>query len=337
MFGLQCRAQISSRLEVSVLDRVFVMNEAWDHLVVLDACRFDFMERIFTRYIDGELCKRISAGSTTVEWRDSNFPDRYEGVVYVSANPYINSMLPVRGFLGSEHFDRVYDVWSSGWDRSRGTVPPEAVSDAAVLAMKTNPGSRIIAHFLQPHAPYLGIGDDSLGFPLPDLESDKVLAGTASGPESGPRASLLGLLARLCLRMGLLGDNPTWKLRQLLHMAPASPMDAVRRRLGDSGLRAAYQANLEIVLAEVAALLRFMSGRIVVTSDHGELLGEGGRYSHFPGSACAELLEIPWLIVEKGGHEPLETWKTERRESQDAGEDAQAKLKERLRALGYIE
>jgi hypothetical protein len=112
----------------------------------------------------------------------------------------------------------------------------------------------------------------------------------------------------------------------------------VRRVHGDAGLRAAYQTNLEIVLAAVADLIRFMSGRIIITSDHGELLGEGGRYSHFVGSERPELIEVPWLIVEKEDKEPLEAWQADRSESPDGGKQGDGdEVSRRLRALGYIE
>jgi hypothetical protein len=71
-------------------------------------------------------------------------------------------------------------------------------------------------------------------------------------------------------------DHP-WDLRKLLHLSPASPMDAIRRNIGVNGLREAYRENLEIALRYVYILcreiLRFEPrSNIVITSDHGELL-----------------------------------------------------------------
>jgi arylsulfatase A-like enzyme len=320
------------------LDKLFVMQEAWDHLIVLDACRYDFMERLSGRYIEGNLGKRLSAGTSTLEWRDANFQGRYEDVVYVSSNPYINGVRAVRGFLGSEHFGKVYDVWSTAWNRKKGTVLPKAVSDCAVGAMKNHGRARFIIHYLQPHAPYLGLDDDTLGFPIPDVECERVLTGTSVCEDPATKVLILKALTRVCYKARLLGSNPAWRLREILRMDPASPMDAVRRASGDTGLRAAYEANLETVLAAVADLLRFMSGRIVITSDHGELLGEGGRYSHFSGSTARELLEIPWLVVEKRQSEALDGWRAERKDEPEAeGADGKDEIGSRLRALGYID
>jgi hypothetical protein len=323
---------------VKLLEKVYVMQEAWDYLIVLDACRYDVMERVWDKYIKGHLTKRISLGSSTRQWRDSNFPDRYEDVVYVSANPFINSIREIRGFLGSEHFQEVYDVWRTDWDDKRGTVLPKAVSDRTIACMMMHDQARLIIHYLQPHAPYLGIASDSLGFPVPDLEAGRVLLGTSISEDPAIKIFLLNALAWFFRKTNLLGGNVNWKLREMLRMSPVSPMDAVRRVHGDAGLRAAYQTNLEIVLAAVADLIRFMSGRIIITSDHGELLGEGGRYSHFVGSERPELIEVPWLIVEKEDKEPLEAWQADRSESPDGGKQGDGdEVSRRLRALGYIE
>jgi len=74
-------------------------------------------------------------------------------------------------------------------------------------------------------------------------------------------------------------------------------MDATRRKYGTSGLRKAYRENLEIVLRYVAVLCYELSGTIVITSDHGELLGENGKYGHKCGSKDPLLLEVPWFRV----------------------------------------
>jgi hypothetical protein len=320
------------------LDRLLVMDEAWDYLIVLDACRFDSMEALSGRYIRGDLSKRISAGTSTPEWRDSNFPGCYPDVVYVSSNPYINSMRPVRGFLGSEHFGKVYDVWSTDWDSKKGTVLPGAVSDRAVDAIRAHTGSRFVIHYLQPHAPYLGLDEAALGFPEPDVECGQILTGTSTGAEPAMKVALLKALTRICHKAGFFGIHPTWRLREMLHMAPASPMDAVRRSRGDAGLRAAYQANLGIVLAVVGELLRYLRGRIVITSDHGELLGERGAYGHIRGSRSPELLEVPWLVVDKQQAENLDGWQVRAEgRAPDASAADPDEIARRLKALGYID
>lgn len=310
------------------------MEEEWNHLIILDACRYDFFAAIYKDYLEGRLEKRHSIGTSTLEWRDRTFPGKYEDVVYVSSNPYIASKTSVRGFLGGDHFAQVYDVWKTGWDPELGTVPPEAVNQAAIRALMKHQDKRLIVHYLQPHAPYLSLAMGNVGFPSPQPERGEVLRGTKA-TDSNLKLRILKVLTPLATRTGILGPNPTWRLRQWLHMAPASPMDAVRRHYGVEVLRKAYRDNLEIVLRKVRTLLAYMSGRIVVTSDHGELLGEDGCFSHFSGSKNPYLVEVPWLVIEKSQSEPRP--QASHQETQETEREDEAKIKDRLRALGYIE
>jgi hypothetical protein len=156
--------------------------------------------------------------------------------------------------------------------------------------------------------------------------------------EKGVRAVLLKLLSAICYKTGILGDNPVWKLRQWLGMEPASPMDAVRRKYGDQGLRTAYLENLRLVLGEVRELVRYLSGRIIVTADHGELLGEKGRYSHFGGSDDPLLTGVPWLvIVKKDREDPVVSDAGGQKAAGPSGGEDEARIKARLKALGYID
>jgi hypothetical protein len=318
------------------------MDEAWDCLIVLDACRYDYFEKFWPDYFTGDLSKRLSAGTSTVDWRDNSFPARYEDVTYVSSNPYINSVVPVRGFLGSDHFGKVVDVWSTGWDEPRGTVLPETVTDAAISALMRADGGRIIVHYLQPHAPYLSLDLAAGGFPMPDLASNQVLSGTKAGKGSRARRKIHRLLTAVTQRAGLMGQSADWRLRELLRMEPASPMDAVRRKYGDDGLREAYAANLVAVLKQVSTLLKYVEGVVVITADHGELLGEGGCYSHWAASTNSYLLEIPWLVIERSGQDNASRAEWERKREaaghgETSGDEDEAAIKSRLKALGYVD
>jgi membrane-anchored protein YejM (alkaline phosphatase superfamily) len=97
----------------------------------------------------------------------------------------------------------------------------------------------------------------------------------------------------------IFSEGSLWRMRESLGLPPESPMDAARRALGEGGLREAYARNLEIVLSHVSDLLEALQGTIVVTSDHGERLGEGGRFSHGHGLRDRLLLEVPWLVTRR--------------------------------------
>lgn len=76
-----------------------------------------------------------------------------------------------------------------------------------------------------------------------------------------------------------------------------------------SNLKIAYKNNLNWVDKEIAELikkLKDLGAEIIITSDHGELLGEYNQIEHPPGfGECEELCHIP-LIWYKPNQEPKE-------------------------------
>lgn len=71
-------------------------------------------------------------------------------------------------------------------------------------------------------------------------------------------------------------------------------------------LEKAYRDNIEVVLSEIERLKEEMEGKIVVTADHGELLGEYNLYGHLYGVKAKDLREVPWHVIkdEKKAVEP---------------------------------
>ena len=90
-----------------------------------------------------------------------------------------------------------------------------------------------------------------------------------------------------------------------------------------------YRDNLEFVLDEVAILLENISAdKVVITSDHGNAVGEYMVYGHPPGLPLYCLREVPWIstsATDTGNHEP------ELIES-----DVNIDQADQLSALGYI-
>lgn len=80
----------------------------------------------------------------------------------------------------------------------------------------------------------------------------------------------------------------------------ATVADTAERR-GSDFLKKAYRSNLERVLESVQDLVNQLSGDIVITADHGEMLGEYGMYGHYPEVYFSQLVEVPWLEVKGKG------------------------------------
>ena len=58
-----------------------------------------------------------------------------------------------------------------------------------------------------------------------------------------------------------------------------------------------YKQNLELVWDKVQDLADELEGRTFLTADHGELLGEWGRYGHYEGSKAEGLRKVPWVEI----------------------------------------
>ena len=91
-----------------------------------------------------------------------------------------------------------------------------------------------------------------------------------------------------------------------------------------------YQANLRIVMDEVAFLLGNVDAeRVVITSDHGNMLGEWGIYGHKPSLAFQDLREVPWIETsarDRGTHTP----------DFEFEDGLNVNREEQLKSLGYI-
>ena len=68
------------------------------------------------------------------------------------------------------------------------------------------------------------------------------------------------------------------------------------KELGKWCLRELYVDNLHLVLAYVSALLESIKGKVVITSDHGECLGEHNKYLHTPMYEVPEIKIVPWWV-----------------------------------------
>ena len=107
-------------------------------------------------------------------------------------------------------------------------------------------------------------------------------------------------------------------------------VDALRKgRISREAFWSAYRENLRLVLADVALLLaNHDAGRVVLTADHGDALGEWGVYDHPAGYLHPVVTNVPWsetTAVDEGEYEP-----------EVAPTAEAADVEERLRGLGYL-
>jgi hypothetical protein len=105
-------------------------------------------------------------------------------------------------------------------------------------------------------------------------------------------------------------------------------------------VRRAYRANLEAALPAVGRLLDGLDGRVVVTSDHGNCVGERAwpvpirEWGHPEGIYVRPLVAVPWLVVEGDRRRAVS------RGGRTVALDADGPVDEvaaRLGDLGYVE
>jgi hypothetical protein len=125
-----------------------IHKEDWDILLILDACRYDVFADQAT--IAGNLSKKRSRGSTSTEWIRGNFMNsEFDDLVIVTANPYYKELAEEIG-LQVHHFE-----WVRSQEPNTALIPPEQVTDRVLEIVHQYPNKRILAHYMQPHAPYI--------------------------------------------------------------------------------------------------------------------------------------------------------------------------------------
>lgn len=247
-------------------------GQAW--LLFLDAGRADVFQRIIGDYIDMDdyAYRTVYNGGNnmTPNWFKDMFPATYDGHLFHGGQP-------IRRIWGDEemaydgnlHFEEcpspgLYD--GIDFDRPWETTPPDAVND--VVRMHRNEAN--VEERLE-----------SLGYVLTEAPSFSMNV-------------VRYLQPHIPFRMDDEFGSQWTGLREAVRDGEVSR----------SYIEACYEDNyrwgLEYALElaeELAADGRV--GRVVITSDHGELLGEDDMWWHGPHcSGYDELYEVPWLVYE---------------------------------------
>lgn len=290
-----------------------IMSRDWDNLLILDACRFDIFKQINS--IPGDLDFVISKGSHSREFYRKNFQDRlYNDTVAVSANPYTptmaqNSFFDLQTTFGeartAEEKSRVDTIETDDGHTMEAThvdnVDPGRLNELAMGSLEQHPNKRLIVHYMQPHDPYLGetAADirDSFG---EDGYRFRYWADADSVSDDDPN----GLMAL-----------------------------ATDGQIAPEQMKNVYKENLRIVLRYIEELLSKVGGKSVITSDHGELLGErvgSKRFFHYNEMYVEELRKVPWLVVDSTDRRKVTA---ETPVSEDTVDKAD--IDEHLELLGY--
>jgi len=151
-----------------------IFAKDWDHLLILDACRYDMFAEQST--LPGNLESVRSRASATEEFLEANFDGReLLDTVYVTGSPMLHRH---RSEIQTQ-FHNVINVWKEdGWDEEYRTVLPKTMTEAAIEAKERYPNKRLLVHYLQPHYPFLGpTGQEHFELERLDFEWYKLLNG----------------------------------------------------------------------------------------------------------------------------------------------------------------
>lgn len=198
-----------------------------------------------------------SVGSSTLDWIKRYIrPTDLSDVVCVTGNAPVGRQ--------ADEFYELIDVNESHWDYHNGipTVSPRIVSEHAKPYL--NSDRRLYVHYLQPHGPY----------PYPALPMTRVRPDAVKlNPEDI--------------------DIEDFDVTDIQHVG--SRLDDYEWLTVDKLWRA-YENNLAWVYDALYPILKVEDKRIVVTSDHGEVLGEDGTTGHPNEDNRWMLREVPWWL-----------------------------------------
>lgn len=196
-----------------------------------------------------------------------------------------------------DKFHKIYEVWENAYSEDDSVISPEMVTDKAIEARKEHPNKKLIVHYMQPHYPFIGYPD------LNYAEYDFSDLGLTEDKEDTDVRSVW-----IALGSGLVDRDDVWE---------------------------GYSSNAEIVFDEVDRILESVSDRVVVTSDHGNMLG--GRswpipirgYGHPGNMRQYDLIKVPFLVRDGERREIIEEdVKSPESELSDS-------ISDQLSALGY--
>ena len=128
-------------------------DTSWKNLIVLDACRYDVFARL--NRIKGNLQKKISNASDTLEWAKKNLKTYYPDTILIASNPQLSAQ-NLKEKLGFTPFKHIEPVWDYGWDKYVKTVFPQTVIESTLKLKKKYRDERFIIWFMQPHHPFIG-------------------------------------------------------------------------------------------------------------------------------------------------------------------------------------
>lgn len=236
-------------------------SKEWDNLIILDACRHDIYEEVTGREVEN----RMTVGSRSPEFIEKTFTeDLWHDTILIGSNPFYLNFLPNdrKGF-----FDLT--------------------------------GKTVKATFKEVYNLIETDWDENHDVVLPEKVREKSLDAEREYPKSRkiihlmqPHTPHVPADYDLDGSIGQAIDedkekNTVWDKVKEGEIDEKTSIDG-------------YKENLSYALDEAIKLAEELSGKTVITSDHGEFIGEGGFYGHDQyGVNSKAVRKVPWDVINK--------------------------------------
>jgi len=206
-----------------------IYSREWDVLVVLDACRPDVLNVVGQCYPwlrTADMDTYPSVASYSREWLERTFTPAQAAAMaetaLVSWNPYTDAVDGV----SEDTLGALRQPYYQEWDDSMGLVRPDTITDHALDLYGDQ--DRLIAWYMQPHAPYRTL-----------LDRIETFTAEQIGDEASARTTVWNLLRRGDLEPieahAAYADNLAWALTEAERLVAGVADDATVAVTADHG------------------------------------------------------------------------------------------------------
>lgn len=275
LYGMGIAAWLAYSTHIPLGTNIY--EQDWDALIVLDACRVDTLASVANEYDFIRTVDSVrSVGSTSKEWVLKTFTDDYREQIaetaYLTANSWASEA------LGTDANPLAYP---SAGETSVSNI-------GAVRRLLRTPGIAP-ADFYDFRPLWNALAERNPYGPTP-LPSDVTDHTISYCRDVNPERLIVHYMQPHDPHLaGALDRGHITEIEQ-------RPWDALRNGGNPETVRANYIDNLRVVLDEVSRLLENIECEtVVITADHGELLGEMGLFSHGAAILHPAVKRVPWV------------------------------------------
>jgi len=280
-----------------------VHNLDWDILIVIDACRYDYFAKYYREVFDnGKLIKVKSPSKWTFGWICDTFGNKvwkdivclkyWDGKFVLTDDEKTSSLLKITDIIKKLKYQKYAPNKFFGKNirmpRANGHsfLYPDTATKVAKEKIKKYNNKKIIIFYKQLHEPHVYWTKEEKKY---DVEQKMW---------RNNKFAKIYRFFYINLIQYFFSYEKIWTIKNKLGMQPYGPTGRIWLKYGWEGVRKGYIEDLKLLLKLIKELTETYPNKVfAVTSDHGELLGEHGRYGHETNKTYKEVAEVPWFVI----------------------------------------